>query len=98
MPEEKIHKTGNVGLRLRKMSPAQQGRIFALRNRIKKCEGNEMPYKYWCKSCKAVWNKINDVFVKFERINERRSREHMYDTSIPNGFSKPDSTESGYNG
>ena len=92
----------DVKRRLLAMPHTQQGRIFALRNRIVRCEGEGMPYRYWCPDCKATWNKLSNVFVYFEKMNEKRSREHMCDTFIPrtytcHGFSKPDSTEQGYN-
>jgi len=80
----------NAGQRLRKMSPAQQGRIFYLNDKIKNCEGEEIPSKYWCTSCKIVWNKLYNVFTNFEIINAKRAQ--CRDTSIHSGFSEFDST------
>ena len=92
MPE----KISNVTQRLKAMTPSQQRRIFTLRNRICECEGAEMPYKYWCKSCKTTWQKLNDVFVKFEKVNSKQIQAYEYNTYTHEGFSEYDSTERGY--
>ena len=91
MPEKMV----NATQRFLEMFPAQQRRIFVLRHRIRKCEGIDMPYKYWCPSCKAIWNKINDVFLKFEKKNMEQTLQDRFDASAHN-FSKPDSTGDHY--
>ena len=73
--------------RLSKMPEEQQNIIIGLYNSIFDCEGEGMPGKYWCESCKATFVRLHELFVRFELLNIQHEQIYRRSTStIHPGF------------
>lgn len=74
----KFRKTDNVDdtavillAYMKDMDDKQRARIQAILERITTCEGR-IPGKLWCDDCRANWQKIWSVAIKFRAENQRR--------------------------
>lgn len=72
--------------RLSRMADGQRIILVKLYNKVFDCEGEGMPRKHWCESCKATFVRLHELFARFELLNMQHEQIYGRSTSTHPGF------------
>lgn len=85
------------GHRIDNLNPRQKIILSKIWNKIKSCEGMDLPKKYWCDSCKLTWVRFFELIHRFETVNDAHTLLHQSSSyGEYNQFSKADSSNDHY--
>ena len=71
----------NSQQRFDRLTPLQKRILFKLMHKVEYCEGFDIPGEYWCKSCVATWDRMNNLLIRFELMNIRSTLTRKTSTS-----------------